>query len=1244
MVRRISGKRYYWRSMLALLWFAGTAAVSALYAQTPVACSEVTADDIVAAAATCEGNGTITVPVITGGNFVLTGGPLGGTTIPQDDPVFESLNPGTYTVLLYCEGTSTPVSFPVTVADQHAPLGLTLAGSVTCPGTGVITATGLNGYNLGNGAEYRFAIWPQSEGGAGRPDEEVSYSSIEEDGIYEFTGLDAGTYFVRVADKCQNFYTQTITITSSTPNIAMGHTASWLCMSGQVVRQVTNSIGVSGWQALGYKYKVEAIGSGDCATANVESVIVGEKLLLTEDDLRFYVPATVTRYRVTTISPCGGHEEVRCYDMPSNLGVETRVTVQCGPGEEEVFRLAYHIYGANNYSISYPVSLTLTGNGGFSHDLSLASGSGNIGNALADIPVSAFPLELTFEDACGVIRQQTIQKPAAGSVPSLPWASYNRTCVDPGNANVEFYLSGYIFDVENPDTQFELIDVATGLTVATVTGLEWEATNSVLFPNVPAGKTYRIRVTPPAAGTSGENCSAVETGTLTVPASQGLYITADPLIEKVCNNGTNRWNWRLSHNSGGHENVVLKVTQVDGDFERTSGNSGSFTIPPGVYNWSVTFNYPGGCTREISGEEVVVEAWQVDPIIDKSLAVTCQPLGEGPLLHGSAIIEFSGYGPFRIELRENSGAFTTVETNAEGPSYEVEDLETGKTYIFRITDQCGKTATQQVIVKPLSPRIITNTFQPCEDEAYTLSGVEYPGASYVWSQGGNVIGNEREYAFTPFTEAHAGTYQLEVSILGGCVVRQTTVTLAVGNCNQPFPMGSIGDYVWYDDNYDGLQSEDEDPAPGVPVYLEAYVGPTAATPEQLANPANWTQIAEDVTDSEGKYLFDELETGYYRVRFGAVAGYEFAGYQTGGADSNNRGNGNDSNAGAGGYSGPVYINANDDTTPNARHNMTIDAGLVAYGSIGDYVWYDSDLDGIQDAGEHGVKDIVVKLYKKNGETWEPAGERITDANGKYLFDKLQPGTYQVEFVIPESLADVYDFALQYVHGSSSTNPYDSDADRTTGRSGEIVIDVTLAPGNVGRDNMTIDAGLIDDGTLPVKLASFNAEKTGEGTALLTWSTTEEVNSSRFVVLQSSNGQSWLPVGEVEAKGNSVGLSAYTFVDKEPYRGVNYYRLKIVDQDGSFELSNIRSLAFEGIISELTLYPNPISDYLQIRTGARENVSKVELYDANGRLVLTDARMTPGKEIGVKGLAAGTYVLKITLDNGATELRKVVINR
>ena len=110
-------------------------------------------------------------------------------------------------------------------------------------------------------------------------------------------------------------------------------------------------------------------------------------------------------------------------------------------------------------------------------------------------------------------------------------------------------------------------------------------------------------------------------------------------------------------------------------------------------------------------------------------------------------------------------------------------------------------------------------------------------------------------------------------------------------------------------------------------------------------------------------------------------------------------------------------------------------------SIGDYVWHDVNVNGLQDSGEVGVPNVTVNLYKSDG---TPAGSTTTNSDGLYTFTNLAPGDYYVEFLLPTG----YKFTLQ----NQGTDDVDSDADPTTGKT----ITTTL---DAGETDLTWDAGL-----------------------------------------------------------------------------------------------------------------------------------------------------------------------------------------
>lgn len=111
-------------------------------------------------------------------------------------------------------------------------------------------------------------------------------------------------------------------------------------------------------------------------------------------------------------------------------------------------------------------------------------------------------------------------------------------------------------------------------------------------------------------------------------------------------------------------------------------------------------------------------------------------------------------------------------------------------------------------------------------------------------------------------------------------------------------------------------------------------------------------------------------------------------------------------------------------------------------AIGDYVWYDMNLNGIQDDGEQGVGSVIVQLMDCQGNVLD---ETTTTSNGYYLFDNLFPGDYNIYFVLP----DGYEFTLQ---DQGADDAVDSDADVSTG----LTVCTNL---EAGEHDMTWDAGI-----------------------------------------------------------------------------------------------------------------------------------------------------------------------------------------
>jgi hypothetical protein len=209
---------------------------------------------------------------------------------------------------------------------------------------------------------------------------------------------------------------------------------------------------------------------------------------------------------------------------------------------------------------------------------------------------------------------------------------------------------------------------------------------------------------------------------------------------------------------------------------------------------------------------------------------------------------------------------------------------------------------------------------------------------------------------------------------------------------------NIGDRVWYDTDQDGIQDASETGVPGVTVYLLDAGG---------------NVIASTVTNGQGYYRFEDIPPGDYAVQFAPPAGYSISPQDAGGND------GADSDA------DPLTGTTTTISLDPGENDLTWDMGLHLMGavpaSLGNYVWFDVDQDGVQDAGETGVAGVVVQLYDA---TEKLIAETVTDANGDYLFGNLAPGEYYVQFIPPYS----YVISGQNLGGAAD----DSDGNPVTG--------------------------------------------------------------------------------------------------------------------------------------------------------------------------------------------------------------------
>jgi hypothetical protein len=195
---------------------------------------------------------------------------------------------------------------------------------------------------------------------------------------------------------------------------------------------------------------------------------------------------------------------------------------------------------------------------------------------------------------------------------------------------------------------------------------------------------------------------------------------------------------------------------------------------------------------------------------------------------------------------------------------------------------------------------------------------------------------------------------------------------------------------------------------------------------------------------------------------------------------------------------------------------------------------------------------------------------------------------------------------------------------------------TVVSGTVGMTNLSSPASPC--GALPVTLTRWKGVFRNNKT-YLTWEAENAIQFSHFVVEHSTDGAYFSPLGQVTAT-NSEGLSQqYSFEDGFPANGVNYYRLKMVDQDGQYIYSGIITIRTDVKGLQISVTPNPFIDHVTITIQSRtEETATIRVYNNDGKLVWRKVTyVTAGTNVqyynDLPSLPRGIYIIKV--DNGSS---------
>ena len=263
---------------------------------------------------------------------------------------------------------------------------------------------------------------------------------------------------------------------------------------------------------------------------------------------------------------------------------------------------------------------------------------------------------------------------------------------------------------------------------------------------------------------------------------------------------------------------------------------------------------------------------------------------------------------------------------------------------------------------------------------------------------------------------------------------------------------NIGDFVFNDEDRDGIQDPGETGINGISVMLyQCNDGSNSG-----GTLVETTTTGDAGAGQPGFYNFEVCpNSGDYYIVFGDIPdGFEFTSTDEGADDTI------DSDANENGVTDCFEVNDEDDPT--------LDAGIFQpRASLGDTVFLDEDQDGIQDDGEEGVEGVTVNLLDCDGNELDST---TTDASGNYSFTDLDPN---VDYIVEFELPDGFEF-------SPADQGGDDAADSDAGDDGRTPC-TDLAP---GENNPTLDAGIFIPCDITPEVTSVDPICLGEEVTLI----------------------------------------------------------------------------------------------------------------------------------------------------------------
>ncbi|MBX2931552.1 MAG: T9SS type A sorting domain-containing protein [Chitinophagaceae bacterium] len=399
-------------------------------------------------------------------------------------------------------------------------------------------------------------------------------------------------------------------------------------------------------------------------------------------------------------------------------------------------------------------------------------------------------------------------------------------------------------------------------------------------------------------------------------------------------------------------------------------------------------------------------------------------------------------------------------------------------------------------------------------------------------------------------------------------------------------------------------------------------------------------IAELCSDAAGNIYATVLTNLHYVVKFNGTAWNELGGTNSLQANwyifalySDIAGNI---------YAGGEFTNANSNYYV-AKFNGSVWSELGGTNSLqaNSYIWsFCSDMSGnIYVAGNFTNGNGKRYVAKFNGSTWSELGGtnslqandgitsictdaagniyaagRFTNANGKQYVAKFNGSTWS-ELGGENSL-----------EANAQISSICSDA-----------VGNIYAAGHFTNSNGNRYVAKYTNSAVPLIYTNFTATLQNKNVSLQ-WQTANEINVSYFNVQRSGNGTDFYAINKVNAKNESY--NEYSITDVQPLNGRSYYRIEAVDKDGKITYSKIENIQYSTFNTQLSIYPNPAKDVLNIQYS---NIKEVSIIDLTGRRLLNknydDLTFV---QLNIATLSKGIYFVKVTNTEGNTQTQKLVV--